>query len=138
MGTVRHLAERRIYNAARQRCTNPNNPAWRWYGAIGIEFRFSGFREFFEHIGARPNPSFSLDRIDSSGHYELGNVRWASLSTQNRNRKSTLFYTAFGRTMCLKDWAKESGIKYTTLRYRVVVKGRTIEEAVQSAHEEHI
>ena len=31
--------------------------------------------------------------------------------------------------MCLKDWAKESGVNYMTLRYRVVVKGLSIEEA---------
>ena len=129
MGTVSHLAERRIYNGARQRCTNPKNAAYRWYGGAGIEFRFKGFREFIDHIGPRPNPSLSLDRIDSKGHYEVGNVRWSDLATQNRNRKSTLFFTAFGKTMCLKDWAKESGVNYMTLRYRVVVKGLSIEEA---------
>ena len=130
MGTVSHLAERRIYNAARQRCTNPKSYGWQWYGAIGVEFRFKGFREFIEHIGPRPDASLSLDRIDGSGHYEIGNVRWADFSTQCRNRKSTRFYAAFGQTKCLKDWARASGVKYTTLYYRVVKKSQSLQEVL--------
>src|SRR5438552_7853651 len=31
--------EHRIYSDAKQRCTNPKNRAYQWYGARGIKFR---------------------------------------------------------------------------------------------------
>lgn len=75
------------YNAARQRCLNPNNDAWDNYGGRGIEFRFNSFEEFFAHIGPRPSAKHSLDRIENDGHYEIGNVRWATASEQQRNQR---------------------------------------------------
>jgi len=52
----------------------------------GIEFRFASVRELIREIGYRPQGS-SLDRIEADGHYELGNVRWATRSQQQRNKK---------------------------------------------------
>ena len=46
-----------------------------------------GFERFFAHVGQRPDPSYSLDRIDVNGNYEPGNVRWASRKTQAMNRR---------------------------------------------------
>lgn len=79
----------RSYNAARQRCTNPKNRNWPNYGGRGIEFRFNTLEELFEELGHRPT-SHSIDRIDNDGHYEQGNVRWATASQQNRNQRRTL------------------------------------------------
>lgn len=42
-----------------------------------------------EHLGDRPE-GHTLDRIDSTGNYEPGNIRWADIETQNRNRRSKL------------------------------------------------
>jgi len=50
-----------------------------------VEFRFGSFDEFFAHLGERPE-GCSLDRIDPLGHYEAGNVRWASREQQTQNR----------------------------------------------------
>ena len=50
-----------------------------------VEFRFANFEEFFAEIGPRPD-GCSIDRIDPLGHYESGNVRWATILQQARNR----------------------------------------------------
>lgn len=74
----------------RQRCQCPQNPAYRRYGQRGIEFRFASTYEgacwVVQNLGLPENRSWTIDRIDSNGHYEAGNLRWATMETQSRNR----------------------------------------------------
>lgn len=79
--------EYRIFRAAKSRCTNPNVKRYKDYGGRGIEFRFASFEEFYEALGPRPSPKHSIDRIDNNGHYEKGNVRWATQVIQNNNQR---------------------------------------------------
>lgn len=76
------------YMGAKSRCQNPKTSSWPDYGGRGIEFKFSSFDQFFDHLGPKP-PRKSIDRIDNDGHYELGNVRWATQSEQARNTRRT-------------------------------------------------
>jgi len=46
-----------------------------------------GFERFLAHIGTRPGPDLSIDRIDNSKGYWPGNVRWADKQTQANNRR---------------------------------------------------
>ena len=50
-----------------------------------VEFRFGSFEEFFELLGPRPK-GCTVDRINPLGHYEAGNVRWATSKEQAQNR----------------------------------------------------
>jgi hypothetical protein len=72
------------------RCTNTNLAKWANYGGRGIRVcpEWRDFVAFLKHIGPRPAPWMSLDRIDNDGHYEPDNVRWATRKTQNKNRRS--------------------------------------------------
>jgi len=77
----------------RRRCTDPNHPNWKWYGGRGISVCDDWqqhFLHFFEHVGERPSPKHSLDRIDNDGNYEPGNVRWATAKQQQNNRRTSL------------------------------------------------
>lgn len=44
-----------------------------------------GFERFLAHVGSKPSPKHSLDRIDNESGYRPGNVRWATQSEQMRN-----------------------------------------------------
>lgn len=75
----------------RRRCGDPNHPNWKHYGGRGISVCQSWqqhFLHFFEHVGERPSPEHSLDRIDNDGNYEPGNVRWATAEQQANNRRN--------------------------------------------------
>lgn len=78
--------EYQSFAAAIRRCTKPHHHNYRNYGGRGIEFRFDSFEHFYEALGPRP-PQHSLDRIDVNGHYEVGNVRWATAKEQNNNTR---------------------------------------------------
>lgn len=75
------------YLAAKRRCLNPNCRAFKDYGGRGIEFRFNSYQEFLAEVGRKPTSLHTLDRINNDGHYEKGNLRWATRAEQARNRR---------------------------------------------------
>jgi hypothetical protein len=81
--------EYRAFWHAKARCDNPRDSSYPNYGGRGIQFRFTSFEEWFAELGRRP-AGMSVDRINNDGHYEPGNVRWATASQQafNRRRKT--------------------------------------------------
>jgi hypothetical protein len=74
------------YQHAKARC-KPTASKHEHYFDRGILFNFNSFEEFFIEIGLRPSPKHSLDRVDNDRGYEPGNVRWATKTQQERNRR---------------------------------------------------
>jgi hypothetical protein len=126
--------EYKAYINAQTRATNPNCPEYKNYGDRGIEFRFNSFEEFFTELGARPRKDYSVDRIDVNGHYEVGNVHWATDPEQARNKRSNRMIEFQGRTQCLMDWAKELGITWATLQARLGRLGWSLEKALTTTN----
>ena len=85
--TSRFLREYWAYKDAQRRCSNPTRKSWRYYGGRGIQFRLQSFRQLIDEVGPKPTTQHRLDRIDTNGHYEVGNLRWATMKESRENQR---------------------------------------------------
>lgn len=126
-----NCVEHRIWAGLINRCCNPRNRHFENYGGRGIKVCDSwrnSYEAFLYDMGRCPE-GHSIDRIDNDGDYSPENCRWASRSTQNRNKRTNRLITYGGKTMVLSDWAKELSIHRYTLYTRLAELGWSIEKA---------
>lgn len=111
-----------IWCSMKQRAQTGSSHAAKDYIGRGIgmhEEWANSFEAFLAYVGPRPSPRHSIDRIDNDKGYEPGNIRWATQSQQNRNRRNNRRCTLHGRTECLSNWADITGISVGTLWNRL-------------------
>jgi hypothetical protein len=94
------------WKAMRYRCQDPDAPKYKDYGGRGIRVcdRWNNsFWDFVDDVGPKPLPSHTLDRYpNADGHYEPGNVRWASCREQRlTQRKARLKRAPEARCVCI-------------------------------------
>ena len=111
----------------RRRCNNERGRKYPLYGGRGIRVceRWNDYRAFLADMGPRPHGT-TIDRIDSDGHYEPNNCRWATPGMQTRNRRdrlgalpSVLLRQIWIRTRRRNDGSKQAiadafGVTYAT------------------------
>src|SRR3954462_4834923 len=78
------------WRGMRKRCNNPNCHNYKDYGGRGIKVcaRWSRYAQFKADVGTHPGKGWTFDRIDTDGDYEPGNWRWATMKTQQRNKRN--------------------------------------------------
>ena len=109
------------------RCLNPRHWKYRLYGGgdppVLVSWRWQGldgFVRFCEDVGPPPSLKHTLDRKPGGTYnYEPGEVRWATVTEQNRNLSTNRLITFQGETRCLAEWAEILGIPDTTLQGRL-------------------
>jgi len=117
------------------RCYNENSEKYKWYGAKGVKVCDEWLESanafvlgVYDEVGDRPD-GYSIDRIDTNGDYEPGNLRWASDSEQNRNHGRNRVLDVNGVDYLLCDCARMSGLRHQTISKRISC-GRSVEEAM--------
>lgn len=79
------------YRGMIQRCSNPNQKYYSYYGGRGIKVcerwtGIDGFTYFAEDMGEKPE-GMTLDRKDNDGDYTPDNCQWATRTTQQINQR---------------------------------------------------
>ena len=116
-----------MWTQMKKRCANPKDIAFKNYGGRGIKVcnRWLDFINFWDdmyekYLRHRKNHKHTtIERKKNNGNYEPNNCIWATQKEQSRNTRHNRTITYKGKTLCAHDWAKELGIIYTTLIYRL-------------------
>lgn len=119
-----------------QRCTNPNNSAYKNYGGrippINVCKKWlnkkNGFQNFLKDIGNIPE-GLTLDRIDNAKDYKPNNWKLSTRKEQQRNTRRNINIPSNGKFLCLKDYCEKLNISYDMVRTRTS-RGMSIEEAI--------
>lgn len=79
-----------VLNMMHQRCENPKNKDYEYYGGRGItvchEWKdYVAFRSWALKTGYAPG--LTIDRIDPDGNYCPTNCRWITIEEQQKNRR---------------------------------------------------
>ena len=98
------------YDAMKQRCRNTGTDMQKNYGARGIKNRFRNRRHFIDYIKNHlPHKDYidvEIDRIDTNGHYEEGNLRLVTKKENLKNkRKKRVYYD--GMFLCVYNIGDE-------------------------------
>lgn len=110
----------------KSRCYNKNNHhTFQYYGAKGIQMwepwvndpeSFCTYVESMENYG---KPGMTIDRIDPLGNYEPGNLRWITLSEQQKNKTNNNLIEWNGEKMTISEWGEKTGIDRRTIQARL-------------------
>lgn len=110
------------WKSMRDRCLRKTHDKYHLYGGRGItvcQEWIGSFDAFFSHVGFRPSPLHSIDRIDSNKGYEPGNVRWADAYQQNNNKRTNVTVDVDGVLMTAAQVSRHFGITNRAALYRI-------------------
>lgn len=102
------------------RCTDKRHRYYADYGGRGIKVcaRWKRFESFLADMGERPKGK-TLNRVDNNKGYSKGNCKWATWIEQHNNRRDNRMLTFKGRTQPVAAWARELGVRYSTVLMRL-------------------
>ena len=129
----------RIYHNMKQRCNNPKNTYYDYYGGKGIAIcdewnDFEIFKMWANNNGYSDN--LTIDRINGDLGYEPNNCRWITRKEQSQNIKSNRMITVDGVTMNVVQWSAFLGINKNTLTKRLN-EGKTEQDFIKSIDKTH-
>jgi hypothetical protein len=124
--------EYRAWHSLCARAKNPHTKYAQYYANRGIgvcDAWAKSYPALLVHVGRKPTPEHTIERIDNNRGYEPGNVKWATRLEQSRNQRSNVKLTFEGRTQTVAEWALEIGLSPHTL-YKRIVLGMPVERVL--------
>lgn len=112
-----------IWRSMLNRCNNPKNINYKYYGGKGITVcdewvrDFSVFQEWALSNGYVEG--LTIDRINNNESYCPSNCHFITMFDQSRNKSTTHNITINGVQHCLTDWANIMGISEGTICTRI-------------------
>ena len=108
------------WRAMKQRCLYKKQQGYPRYGGRGITIPDSWmyFPNFLKDMGVRP-PGTSIERRDGNKPYSKENCYWATPMQQQQNTSHNVNLTHNGKTLCVAEWSRITGIGFTTIFYRL-------------------
>lgn len=104
------------------RCENRNNARYKDYGGRGIAIceqwhSYESFKKWALKNDYKEN--LEIDRIDNNKGYSPSNCRFVTAKENNLNKRNNIRITYQGKTLTISEWAKETGIKKSTISARI-------------------
>ena len=127
----------RAWSDMLQRCNNPRNSMFHYYGGRGIKvcdrwLGERGFENFLVDMGECLK-GLTLERINSNGNYEPGNCKWATPLEQGNNTRRNVRINIDGAVMTMAQLCRSRGLKYARFRYLYMDKKLPLEYCIQEA-----
>jgi len=120
-----------VWQALRDRCSNPNRKDYHRYGGRGItvcERWAHSFENFYADMGD-PSVGLTLERIDNNKGYAPENCRWDTRLSQTRNSTQIKRIVLAGVERPLREWLEHFRLSKHTY-YRRKRMGLSDEEAL--------
>ena len=112
-----------VWIALKDRCTNPNNQRFKYYGGKGVKVceewkhDFQKFYDFAIENGWKKG--LTIDRMDNDGDYSPENCHFITNRKQQLNKSNNNRVTINGETLTIKEWCDKSGINRNTFVWRL-------------------
>jgi hypothetical protein len=103
----------RAWAAMLTRVRNPRAIGHKDYHDRNIQVceRWLKFENFLEDVGEKPGPKYTIDRFpNNDGNYGPGNVRWATASEQQNNKRDNRIIEFLGQRKTLAQWIRHLNI----------------------------
>ncbi len=114
-------AEYNTWLRMKQRCNDPNCERYPRYGGRGIKIcsRWQVFENFFQDMGPKPSPIYSIERVNNDGDYDPSNCKWATRDEQYSNTSRNVFFEFGGVVKTMMQWCRHYNICEGTVRRRI-------------------
>jgi hypothetical protein len=133
-----HVLYTRV-QCAYQRCSNPNNREYKNYGQRGIRFNFEtptkAVENLIEELGPPPDSYYEIDRANNEGHYEPGNIRYATRKQQANNKRLYKRGATGERIRQIQTYRPD--YHYESIRY-LIKKGLSDTQIIAKKRHKHV
>lgn len=132
-----------IWIGMKERCNNPQNNAYEYYGKRGIKVCDewnniqTGYDTFFEWaLSNGYSPNLTIDRINNDGDYDPQNCRWVNRTEQMSNTRRNVYFDYYGEKLTASQIARLRNCDAKTLLWRLQ-NGWELEKAINTPKKQY-